>query len=475
MNGNNTRNPSKQEELFAANSSVDQENFEGVEFNSAYRNVSAYIQKNPSKFVETKFLKKYISSVSSAVLRSRVGNFFISTESTIFKEQMAEYLASQVSKNDALKEYIVITPAFQSEENLFNIDFATIFEELINEGIYKIILFIDDFEKKCTPDEYSSFFGLIKKLKETLEFEDIKIIATTSLKELEFDDSYYYNSEFKYDLISLLEPEVEEFKSILNFKVQELSEFHGIKISSAVYNYYNLMYIVQCVDNYDMSCYLDGLDYAFAIAKFDNRKCVRKSDINNAFGLYVFDDVSISNDELLNTCYHEAGHYVVGRVLFKDKFCLKAISCILNARSFGITCARIKFIESFKTLEQQKKYNAYILGGQIAEELLGKPISIGSEDDFKEVKKDSRDWLLKGGDNSNLGKYCYYSRKKMSSKTFEVLEEETKKLITESAELCKKVLKENVTLLHQVAKELFDKKLLSKNDVERLYQKYSKK
>lgn len=55
MNGNNTRNPSKQEELFAANSSVDQENFEGVEFNSAYRNVSAYIQKNPSKFVETKF------------------------------------------------------------------------------------------------------------------------------------------------------------------------------------------------------------------------------------------------------------------------------------------------------------------------------------------------------------------------------------------------------------------------------------
>ena len=477
MKGKYTQNPKKQPEEIATIPEVEQNAFEEVKMlNSTYVNVSELIYQKPRRFVETSYLKKYVSNVAAAMLRSRVGNFFISTESALFKEQMAEYFAKKISEHEILGEYVVITPDFHSEENLFDIDFGAIFSDLIDEGYKKIILFINDFDKKCTDEDLLVFFSIIKEIKNKFEFEDIKFLATTNNKAIDFDDNSYYEPEFKYDIVLLLEPDVEMFKSLLKFKVEELSKIHGIKMSSNVYKYYNLMYIVQCTENYDMSCYLDGVDYAFSVAKFKNRKSVTKEDIHDVFATFALDDLSISQEAIKEVCYHECGHYVVAKILFGDEYDFKAMSCVPNPNNcLGITIGQVKVLETKLNNEILEKYNAYTLAGLIAEEIMGIPINSGAESDLKEVRRITRQWLLKSGANSNIGNYCYYKNKNISNKKLEVLEEETEAIIAVSTKLCIKVLLENRAFFEGLANELFVKKVLSKADVERLYKKYSHK
>lgn len=477
MKGSYTQNPKKQLEEIATIPKEEQNAFEEVEMlNSSYVNVSELIYKKPRQFVETKFLKKYISNVAAAMLRSRVGNFFISTESALFKEQMAEYFAKKISKHEILGEYVVITPDFRSEEKLFDIDIYAIFSDLFDKGYRKIILYINDFDKKCTDEDVLIFFSIIKEIKNNFKFEDIKVLATTNNKEIEFEDNSYYEPEFKYDIVFLLEPDVEQFKSLLKFKVEELSKIHGIKISSNIYEYYNLMYIVQCSENYDMSCYLDGLDYAFSVAKFKNRKRVTKLDIHDVFGTFALDELSISQEAIKEVCYHECGHYVVAKILFEDDYNFKAMSCVPNPNDcLGITIGKVKVLDTNLNNDILEKYNAYTLAGSIAEEIMGVPINSGSESDLNEAMRMTRHWLLKSGANSQIGEYCYYQKKNISNKMHEVVEEEAKSVIAISAKLCKRVLVENKAFLEELANELFVKKLLSKAAVEKIYKKHSQK
>lgn len=482
MNGTFNQNPNQQHENnnneeFTLSFESDFA-FEGVDgspevCNSDYINVSEEILDNPKILVETKFLKKYISNVAASMLRKRVGNFFISTKSTFFKRQMAEYFAMQIFEHEILGEYSVIKPEFPPQANLFDMDYDAIFCTLFNDGYTKVILFVDDFDEKCNDDQILSFFSLIKNLKEEYEFEDVRILATTSSTEFEFDDSFYDEAEFKYDIVLLLEPEVNQFKDLLKPFAKEFETYYGVKLTPSIYEYYNLMYIVQCTENYDMNCFIDALDYIFSIAKFNNRKCVTKSDVYNAFGLFVFDDIRITLDELKEIAYHEAGHYIVGRILFEKDYSFTTMSCIPNRdKCLGVTIANVKIIETTLNAEILKKYIAYTLGGQIAEALIGVPINTGSESDLKEAKKLACDWILKSGTFGELGKYCFYSKKRISNKKLEIVEDLAKELIMDASKLCENVLKENKAFLDEIAEALFKKRLLSKVDVERIYKKH---
>lgn len=478
MKGAFYQNPNKQQEYYNDNNLSFESDFtfENVEGGTDYINISEAILQEPKILVETEFLKKYVSNVAASMLRTRVGNFFISTKSTFFKSQMAEYFAKQIFEHEILGNYVVIKPKIQLEDTLFDVDYDTIFQDLFCEGYTKVILYIDNFDEKCDEAEIPIFFNLIKRLKNDFEFEDIKILATVNSSELKFDECLYYESEFKFDFVQLFEPNVEEFKELLNPFVNELGKKYGIKLSPAMYEYYNLMYIVQCIGNYDMSCYLDVLDYVFSIAKLNNRKNITRSDINDAFGLFVFDDTKFTSKELKEICYHEAGHYIVGRMLFEEEYSFTAIACIPRRdSSIGITIAFIKILDRILNADILKKYLAYTLGGEIAEELIGVPINTGAEADFKDAMEMASDWVLKSGTSAELGKYCFYTKKRISNKKLEIAEDLAKDIIMDAAKLCESVLKENKAFLDELAEELFKKRLLSKHDVEKIYKKHSQK
>lgn len=439
-----------------------------------YTNLSKSINKNSNTFVETPELKAVVKYVVSGIMRKRVNNFFISTTSTIFKEQMAEYIKYEISKREKLMEYAVIVHDFPTEELSLDKEFQTVLESLISGGFTKIVIYIDDFDKKCKEVSYDEVFDFLKLQKENLGFEEIKLIATMS-EEIKYDDYYYSNPELKYDSIELIEPEIDTFKNVLEHKIINLAEEHEIKFSDDMFKYFDLMYIAQNINTFSMCSYLDTIDTVFSIAKANNRKYVRRSDINEAFSIFKSTCFLVDEKVLKETCYHEAGHCVIAKTVFGEDYKLKALSCVPDSNGLlGSTVGHIKKMDYALDENILIQYLAYNLGGILGEEYIDVPINLGAEEDLEEVMDTVLEWLLKSGANSNVGKYCHYNQDKVSQKKLESIENEAEKLISKAAEYGKKVLAENEKFLCLLAEELFKKKLLSESDVNRIY-KHSKK
>lgn len=440
--------------------------------NVNYRNIT-YIVKNHAKpFVETDLLKEVTTSTVNGLLRTRVNNLFISTDSSVFKEQMAEYIAKNMLTKKDLQEYVVIEVQNNLEDYLLDMDFRKMFEDLIYNNLTKIVLFINDFDVRIDAADYLSFFYLIKDIKETLGFEEIKLISTVAVKEFGYNDLFYSDPELKFDIIILTEPNVEKFSKVLKIKINHLSEEHKVKISKEILEYFDLMYMVQELDNYSMGIYLDLLDFVFAIAESNNRKNVKKSDINKSFCTFFTQSWNTDKTLLKETCYHEAGHYVIADAIFGNEYKLKVLTCISDCNgSLGTIIGDIEKMEYSLDKNLLYQYVAYCLGGALAEEIIGVSKNLGSEEDLEELMDFVKDWLLKSGANSEMGEYCYYKRNEISNKKLEVLEKEAASIILAASKYGRRILKERKKFLDMLADELYKKKLLCKKDIVKIYKK----
>lgn len=221
---------------------------------------------------------------------------------------------------------------------------------------------------------------------------------------------------------------------------------------------------------------------AALIAARKNKNVVQKQDFLDAVDRIVGGlerkNKIISPLEKKTIAYHEAGHATVSWLLEHASPLLK-VTIIPRGRALGAAWY-LPEERQLTTREQILDEMAYALGGRAAEEIMFGKISTGALNDLEKVTKQAYAMVTFFGMSEKIGNISYYDSsgqtdygftKPYSERTAEVIDDEVKKLVTESFERAKRVLTCNMKGLTELAEILLEKEVIFSEDLERIFGK----
>jgi cell division protease FtsH len=175
----------------------------------------------------------------------------------------------------------------------------------------------------------------------------------------------------------------------------------------------------------------------------------------------------MTEEEKMNTAYHESGHAVVAKLVPKSDPVHK-VTIIPRGRALGLTMQ----------LPEQDRYAydrqyllsriAVLFGGRIAEELFMNQMTTGASNDFERATAMARDMVTRYG-MSDLGVMVYgenegevflgrsvTQHKNVSEATMQKVDAEIRKIIDEQYALARKLLEDNRDKVEAMTKALLD-------------------
>ena len=176
----------------------------------------------------------------------------------------------------------------------------------------------------------------------------------------------------------------------------------------------------------------------------------------------------MSEQEKLNTAYHEAGHAIVG-YLVPDHDPVYKVTIIPRGRALGVTLflpEEDRYSVSRQGLESRI---AGLFGGRVAEEMINGSagVTTGAANDIERATEIARNMVTKWGLSERLGPLTYSEdegeiflghsvtqHKLVSDDTAHAIDEEVRRIIDSSYELAKTILDEQIDKLHTMAKAL---------------------
>ncbi len=179
------------------------------------------------------------------------------------------------------------------------------------------------------------------------------------------------------------------------------------------------------------------------------------------------------------TAYHEAGHAVCA-IMVKGNDPLHKVTIVPRGRALGIAFTLPEDDRVSVTREQLEARLAMAYGGRAAEEIIfGRSrVTTGAASDIQQATGIARryvtSWGLSDvigpilvGDNEQelfLGREIQ-SRREVSEKTAQLVDQEVSRVIGEAFSRAKSVLAENIDLLHAVASSLLERETLTRDDI----------
>jgi cell division protease FtsH len=218
---------------------------------------------------------------------------------------------------------------------------------------------------------------------------------------------------------------------------------------------------------------------AALIAARHNKTAVDMKDFQDAIdrtigGLEKKNKI-ISPEEKLIVAYHEAGHAVTGWFLEYSTPLVKVSIVPRGVAALGYAQYLPK--EQFLyTVEQMIDEMCKTLGGRAAEEIIFGRITTGALSDLEQITKLAYSMVSVYGMNEKVGNISFYDSKASeftfdkpySEATAKVIDEEVKILVDKAYIRTKELLKSKRTELEVIAKELLEKEVIFKADIERL-------
>jgi cell division protease FtsH len=187
---------------------------------------------------------------------------------------------------------------------------------------------------------------------------------------------------------------------------------------------------------------------------------------------------SQSDEDKLMTAYHEAGHAIVNYM--EDLDPVSKISIISRGMALGFTLVPPQKDIIHHTKSKLIKQMAMAMGGRAAEEIIFGDITTGASSDISHATNIARDMVVEWGmsdlgpvnlgpqiDVNDFGK-AYMEPAKISDAMQSKVDEEIKKLVNQSIDEARKVLKKNKTKLEKLAKILVEKESLGQEEFEEL-------
>ncbi len=176
----------------------------------------------------------------------------------------------------------------------------------------------------------------------------------------------------------------------------------------------------------------------------------------------------MSEEEKLNTAYHEAGHAIVGYLVPEHDPVYK-VTIIPRGRALGVTMY-LPEEDRYSTSKQRlESHISSLYGGRIAEEMINGPegVTTGASNDIERATEIARNMVTKWGLSDRLGPQTYSEddgevflgrsvtqHKQVSDDTAHTIDEEVRKIIDSNYQRADTILKENVDKLHAMAKAL---------------------
>jgi cell division protease FtsH len=176
----------------------------------------------------------------------------------------------------------------------------------------------------------------------------------------------------------------------------------------------------------------------------------------------------MSEEEKLNTAYHEAGHAIVGYLMPEHDPVYK-VTIIPRGRALGVTMYLPE--EDRYSMSKQRLESAIssLFGGRIAEEMINGAagVTTGASNDIERATEIARNMVTKWGFSERLGPLTYSEddgevflghsvtqHKQVSDDTANAIDEEVRMIIDTNYANAKKILDDKIDTLHAMAKAL---------------------
>ncbi len=224
---------------------------------------------------------------------------------------------------------------------------------------------------------------------------------------------------------------------------------------------------------------------AIAAAKA-NRQYISSEDVKKSFikvgiGTERKSRV-ISDEEKRITAYHEAGHAILFHVL-PEVGPVYTVSIIpTGSGAAGYTMPLPEKDEIFNTKGRMKQHIIVDLGGRAAESIIFDDITTGASQDIKTATKIARSMVTKYGFSDNMGLVNYDNEddevfigrdlahtRSYSENVANRIDEEVKAIIDECYAEARRLINENISVLHACAALLIEKERITKDEFEALF------
>ena len=187
----------------------------------------------------------------------------------------------------------------------------------------------------------------------------------------------------------------------------------------------------------------------------------------------------MSEDDRKTAAYHEGGHALVARFL-PNTDALNKITIVPRGRAAGITWF-LPEERDFKFKDQLESELSVAFGGRIAEELVFQRISTGASSDIKQATELARLMVCAWGMSEALGPLSYAKNDEQiflgreiaqhrdySEETAKMIDAEVNDLVGRAYDRGKKVLEENIDVLHRLVEVLLEKETVLGAEVDEL-------
>jgi cell division protease FtsH len=187
----------------------------------------------------------------------------------------------------------------------------------------------------------------------------------------------------------------------------------------------------------------------------------------------------IKEEDRKVTAYHEGGHALVARFL-PETDAVNKITIIPRGRAAGVTWF-LPEERDFKFRDQLESELSVAYGGRAAEEIIFHRISTGAANDIKQATALAEQMVRRWGMSDSLGPLNYskgeehvflgreiVQHRDYSEATAQKIDDEINRLIKSSYERARKVLLDNVDILHKLSGELLEKETIMGKELDAL-------
>lgn len=220
----------------------------------------------------------------------------------------------------------------------------------------------------------------------------------------------------------------------------------------------------------------------------ENRPYISKEDVDKSFiKLGIGGEKKsrlVPEKDRKITAYHEAGHAILFHVL-SEVGPVHIVSIIPNGLGAGGYTMPLPENDNVFTTKTKLLQDIQVsFGGRIAEELIFGDITTGASQDIKQATKAAQDMVVKYGMSEHVGLINYevdsseevflgrdlgHSRS-YSEKMAAMIDKEVRKIINYCYDEAKRILTENMEVLHKCAERLLEKERIDRAEFESLFE-----
>jgi cell division protease FtsH len=215
-----------------------------------------------------------------------------------------------------------------------------------------------------------------------------------------------------------------------------------------------------------------------------NKSLVEKSDFEYAKDKVMMGaerrSMLLSEKEKLTTAYHESGHALVAKKL-KNADPVHKLTIVPRGMALGLMQQLPENDRHTYSKSYWMDQLAVFFGGRVAEELVFNDMNTGASSDIQRATDIARRMVCEWGMSDKLGPIHYNSkeehvflgrelgkpREHSESIQFEI-DQEVKGLLQSQYDIAKKIISENLEVLHALAKAVVEKETLDADDIDRI-------